>query len=88
MLFRFADSCDMAYFWFGVLTSFFFGAAMPGFALFFGQLIDQIGISTQKAEFSKLKDTSMYMIIAAVFVWFFSTFFIASLAVFGERVSI
>ena len=46
ILFRFADSCDLVYFWLGAMGSAGFGAALPGFCLFFGEMIDDIGAAT------------------------------------------
>ena len=46
LLFKYADSTDMFYYYCGALASFGFGGALPGFCLFFGDMIDTMGKST------------------------------------------
>lgn len=46
LLFKYADSTDMFYYYCGALASFGFGGALPGFCLFFGDMIDTMGAST------------------------------------------
>ena len=87
-LFRFADTTDKVYFYFGAFASFGFGAALPGFCLFFSELIDNMGASTQGSGFGMLNDTSLYMVFFACFVWIFSGSQVTAMAVFAERISI
>lgn len=47
MLFRYANSCDKAYLMCGSFFSLCFGLVLPGFCLFFGNMIDDMGESTQ-----------------------------------------
>lgn len=56
ILFRFADSSDLVYFYIGVFSSFCFGGALPGFCLFFGEMIDAMGESTAAGGFGSLKE--------------------------------
>lgn len=46
LLFRFANSCDKMYLFIGALAAGAFGAVLPGFCLFFGEMIDDMGVST------------------------------------------
>lgn len=55
ILFRFADSGDLVYFWLGAFASFCFGGALPGFCLFFGEMIDEMGAAGQGGGFDSLK---------------------------------
>lgn len=73
LLFRYADKMDLFYYYCGALASIGFGGALPGFCLFFGDMIDSMGTSTSGAEgFDGLKDSALTMIYFAFFVWFSS----------------
>lgn len=88
ILFRYADSTDMFYYYCGTLASVGFGGALPGFCLFFGDMIDKMGQTTQgKDGFSALKDSAFTMIYFSLFVWLASCLQIAFMALFAERVA-
>lgn len=46
LLFTFANKGDICYLMCGLLASAAFGAALPGFNLFFGDMVDSMGTST------------------------------------------
>lgn len=46
ILFQFADGEDIIYFSIGAFASFAFGGALPGFCLFFGEMIDSMADTT------------------------------------------
>ena len=71
ILYKYADSTDMVYYYCGALASFGFGAALPGFCLFFGDMIDSMGASTATDEggFGMLKDSAVTMVYFSFFVW-------------------
>lgn len=73
LLFKYADSTDLCYYYCGILASIGFGGALPGFCLFFGDMIDSMGTSTTgKDGFSGLTDSALTMIYFSFFVWFSS----------------
>lgn len=55
ILFRFSDWGDLGFFWAGIIASTGFGGALPGFCLFFGEMIDGMGEATVGNDFSPLK---------------------------------
>ena len=88
LLFRYADKRDLFYYYCGALASIGFGGALPGFCLFFGDMIDSMGESTQGAGgFDSLKDSALTMIYFSFFVWLSSCLQIAFMALFAERVA-
>ena len=88
ILFRYADKTDLIYYYCGAAASFGFGGALPGFCLFFGDMIDKMGATTQGSDgFSSLKDSALYMMYFSLFVWLTSCLQIAFLALFAERVA-
>lgn len=88
LLFKYADRTDLIYFNLGILCSIGFGGALPGFCLFFGDMIDSMGQSTStKDGFSGLKDSALTMVYFSFFVWVTSWLQIALLALFAERVA-
>ena len=46
LLFTFANKGDICILMLGLLASAAFGAALPGFNLFFGDMVDSMGTST------------------------------------------
>lgn len=87
ILFRFANSCDLVYFWLGVFGSFGFGAALPGFCLFFGDMIDDMGASIQGQGFDALKNSSFYMLMISFGVAIVCWFQITNMSMFAERIA-
>lgn len=70
ILFRFANGGDLVLFWTGIIASIGFGSAMPGFSLFFGEMVDDMSEGTQgEGDMTGLKKTALYMCYFAVFVW-------------------
>jgi hypothetical protein len=61
ILFRFANGYDTVFFIMGAIASLLFGLVLPGFCLFFGKMIDDMGESTQgaTADFSSLNTSSL-----------------------------
>jgi len=43
LMFKYADRTDMCYYYMGIIASIGFGGALPGFTLFFGEMIDSMG---------------------------------------------
>lgn len=87
ILFKFADSEDLIYFSIGAFASFAFGGALPGFCLFFGEMIDSMADTTQGGGFGSLKDTSLYMLYFSFFVWVSSAIQVSFMALFAERIA-
>ena len=89
LLYKYADSTDMVYFYCGVLASIGFGAALPGFCLFFGDMIDSIGKSTASGggDFESLRDSALTMVYFSLIVWGASTLQIWFMALYAERVA-
>jgi ABC-type multidrug transport system fused ATPase/permease subunit len=86
--FRFADGCDTFLFWFGVLWAFAFGAALPGFCIIFGGLIDDMGtMGVGEQKENPLKKNSLYMIYVAGGTWVTSGCYISALAVYSESIA-
>jgi hypothetical protein len=55
-----ADSGDLLLFFLGSVSSVIFGAALPSFCLIFGEMMDNLGASTSKNDFSSLKTSALY----------------------------
>ena len=81
---RYASFGDNFLFWFGNITAGLFGAALPGFCLIFGELIDELGDTT---GFESMKDQALIMIYLGLGVWLVSWAQITCLLLFAERVS-
>lgn len=70
ILFRYADRTDKFYFFCGAVASVGFGAALPGFCLLFGNMVDSMGAATKgKDGFIDLKDSGLHLAYFSVFVW-------------------
>lgn len=69
------------------MASFGFGGALPGFCLFFGEMIDSMSETTQGGGFGSLKDTSLYMLYFSFFVWVASGIQVSFMALFAERIA-
>ena len=80
MAFKFADGKDKCLFFFGIMCSLLFGAAMPAFCLLFGEMVDGVGGVN---SFSSLGDSAIYMVYMAFGVWIASGGMIALLSVFA-----
>ena len=78
----------MCYFYSGIIASTLFGAALPGFCLFFGDMVDEMGASTSNnTGVGGLKDSALTLIYFAFFVWAASGLQITMMAMYAERVA-
>lgn len=83
MVFRFASTKDKLMWWVATLNSVAFGAAMPGFCLFFGDMIQGVGAS----EFDMLDDSAKWMAIIGAIAAVTSFFFISMYSLFSVQIA-
>jgi len=68
----------------GGISSFIFGCGMPGFSLFFGEMINGLGTS-QSGDFSTLKTSALLMCWLGVAMFFMSWLQVTAWAIFAQR---
>lgn len=58
MAFRYADGTDKVTIFIGLFAAFIFGATLPGFCFFFGEMIDKMGetAGAGKSSFSAMNE--------------------------------
>ena len=87
LMFKYTDKTDMCYFYSGIIASTLFGGALPGFCLFFGDMVDEMGASNSNTGVGGLKDSALTLIYFAFFVWAASSLQIFMMAMYAERVA-
>ena len=71
----------------GIIASMLFGAALPGFCLLFGDMIDSVGGSSTDGNFDMLGTQAKWMIIIGAGVFLFSFAQISLFSIFAENIS-
>ena len=87
MMTRFADGCDKVLMFICFFWSFLFGAAMPGFCLVFGGLVDDLGSQQPGTGNNPMQENTVFMVYVAVLAFVASAIYISSFSVFSESVS-
>lgn len=87
---RFASGGDYILLLCGCFWSTGFGAAMPGFCLVFGELIDDMGAmeTSVGGESNPMKTNTLFMLYVAAGAFVTSAIYISTFAVYSERVAL
>lgn len=85
---RWSDGGDKLLLANGFFWSFLFGAAMPGFCIIFGELIDDMGeMAPGSDEPNPMKENTIFMVYVALGTFVTSALHISSFAVFSESIA-
>ena len=86
LFFRFANGCDKCLAIIGTVCSIIYGAGMPGFSFFMGEMINGLGDATS-GNMDNFKDSSFLMLMLGVVVMFVAWFQITLWSLFAHRVA-
>ena len=78
--------CDKTLAFFGTLCSIIFGAGMPGFSFFMGEMINGLGDATS-GEMDSFKDSALLFLILGFVMWVVSWCQITLWSLFAHRVA-
>jgi len=84
LLFRYSKGTDIMLWTLAMIATVFYGAAMPGFILIFGEMIDSIGGTS---GFASLGDQALYMLYIGVGTMFVSGTQLFLFAWFADRIA-
>lgn len=85
---RYASCGDRLLLYIGSFSAFCMGGALPGFSLFFGDMVDNMGsISFDPTAFDSLKNTTKIMLILASALFVVSWIQVSFFSVFAENIS-
>jgi len=70
-----------------LLASMCFGAALPGFCLLFGEMIDSVGGQGGSNSFDTLSSQALIMVYIGIGVYVFSFLQISMFSMFSENIS-
>lgn len=85
LVFRFSSRSDKMMFVIGWIASTFVGAALPGFSLIWGDMIDSIGGA--KGDLDTLETQALYMGYVGVGTFVFCYFQVGFFSIFAENIS-
>jgi len=86
MVKREAKTMDFVNLGIGSFCGILVGAALPGFSLVFGNMIDDVAVTTDDDSFNSLQKQALWMIYIGAGLFFVGAGQIATLARFGETI--
>ena len=87
MVGRNAETSDYLGLFAGMFMSMLLGAALPGFCLIFGNMIDGVAETSDDNSFNALQEQSLYMIYIGCALLFIAWIQTSTLSNFGERIT-
>jgi ABC-type multidrug transport system fused ATPase/permease subunit len=88
MVTRYADGVDMAWLFSGLFAAMAFGATMPAFCFYFGNMIDGVAVvgADSTGGMSNLSDQAFMMLYIGIGAGFMSWFQVTCLSIFAENI--